>query len=194
MCLGYVEAAQTRRTSARNRKKREPADATCECERLCRHCDAIASQAAQAPDRQQAMARREALQEEYDAADAAGTDFKRIAELGLALEQLDAESEQLPLAEEDYLALADRHAALVRRIEDKCAEFRDEEHFDALLALGTKLATLRAIDLSVCAPAAAGTGTETESATGAAGSGLYVPHMSSSVRAYRTPFVCTHRE
>lgn len=111
-------------------------------------CDALLAQAALAPARLAATQRLNALQLELAAADAAGTDFELIAQLGKAVKAARLECAQLPLSEADFLSLAERHAALVERVTAQCRELREQEDFDALGTLGAKLKALRAVDVS----------------------------------------------
>jgi hypothetical protein len=108
----------------------------------------LLEEVAQAPARRDAMQRRDALQAEFDAADAADVDFELIASLGVQLQELEKESAQLPLSEEDYLTLADRHAGLVQRVTDACRELKVAKDFVAMGALAKQLTALKAADVS----------------------------------------------
>jgi DNA repair ATPase RecN len=99
------------------------------------------------------MLRRDDLQARFDAADAADEDYKLIGTLGEALEALSVESAQLPLSEEDFWTLAERHAQLVEKMISKCRELKRDKQYKALTALGTALESLRAADVSFLPPA-----------------------------------------
>jgi hypothetical protein len=111
-------------------------------------CQRFLRQVASAPLQKELMQRREVLQAQYRAAEFAAEDFVLIGHLGVKLEALQRESAQLPLSEEDYLALADRHAQLVQRVTDKCKELTKGRQFDELAALGIQLKALKAVDVS----------------------------------------------
>jgi hypothetical protein len=110
-------------------------------------CVRIQKQSSQTPLRAEMTQRLAAAQTQYDAAEAAAEDFELIASLGKALQALQQESAKLPLSEEDYLSLRDRHAALVRRVEERCKELKDAKDFTALEALGVHLEALKAVHL-----------------------------------------------
>jgi hypothetical protein len=93
------------------------------------------------------LKRRNALRAQYDALDAAGEDFKAIAAVALGL-QLQA-SETGRLTEKDYLTLADRHAALVQRVTERCKELTKAREFAAVTTLGTQLSALKAVVLPI---------------------------------------------
>jgi hypothetical protein len=103
--------------------------------------------AAQAPQRAQMMQRLEAAQAQYDAAEAAAEDFELIASLGKALQDLQGESDKIRMTQKDYLGLPDRHAALVKRIEERCKQLKKAKDFSALEALGLRLEAVKAVNL-----------------------------------------------
>ena len=76
-------------------------------------CDRVLQQVACVPQRRDLTQRIPALQTQLEAALAAD-DFGSIASVGTQLLALQQQSAQLPQSEEDYLTLADRHAALVQ--------------------------------------------------------------------------------
>jgi hypothetical protein len=115
----------------------------------------LLAQVAQAPARRDAMQRRDALQAEFDAADGPDVDFEVIAFLGAQLQELELESAQWDLTEEDYLTLADWHAALVQRLTDECRVLAKAREFTAVTALGAKLTALRDAVLPAPIPARA---------------------------------------
>jgi hypothetical protein len=53
----------------------------------------------------------------------------------------------MPLSETNYLTLTERQAALLQDIKDQCSRLADAEEYDALEALGLKLAELSACNL-----------------------------------------------
>jgi L-asparaginase II len=115
---------------------------------LIAQCDTVCKQGKAAPVRRDLMQRMRALQAQYDAAETAATDFVLIGTLGMQLQELEEESAQLPLSEEDYLTLTDRHAALVQRVTDACRALKAPGYFAELDKLATQLEALRALDVS----------------------------------------------
>jgi formyltetrahydrofolate synthetase len=111
-------------------------------------CDALVAQLANAPRTQKAIQHRDELQGAFGALKVAMADFEAIGHAGKALKAATAELAQLPLSEEDYLTLADRHAALVQKVTGTCAELADAGEFDALDNLVTKLEELKVLDVS----------------------------------------------
>jgi hypothetical protein len=111
-------------------------------------CSALVAQLADAPRTQEAIQLRDKLQNTFSALKADMSDFEAIGQAGKAHKEAVAVVTQLPLSEEDYLTLADRHAALVQKVTTTCAELVDASEFDALDALATKLEELRALDVS----------------------------------------------
>lgn len=116
---------------------------------LVSECDAIAAQLAQAPPRREVALQKERLCSFLDAA-LVGEDFDRVSTLGQQLQRLDEEASQLSLSEQDYLTLADRHAELVRKVGDRCKDHQANKRATLLIEMGTKLAALKALDLSCC--------------------------------------------
>jgi hypothetical protein len=110
-------------------------------------CVKLLAELANAPARRDLDQRKGKVQAQFDAADAAD-DFLLVAKLGMQLQQLEKESAQLPLSEEDYLTLADRHAALVQRVTDQCKELKVAKDFVALAAVAEHLGALKAVDIS----------------------------------------------
>jgi hypothetical protein len=111
-------------------------------------CDALVTQFATAPRTREAILHRNELQNTLTALRAAKSDFAAVGQVGKALKAANAELAQLPLSEEDYLTLAGRHAALVRKVTATCAQLADVSYFDALDALAIKLEELQALDVS----------------------------------------------
>jgi hypothetical protein len=96
------------------------------------------------------------LQAQFDAAEAAAEDFVLIGTLGTQLQQLEKESAQLSLSEEDYLTLADRHAALVQQVTDQCRNLKAAGHFGQLNVFAKQWIKLTALDVSDLPRASAG--------------------------------------
>jgi Skp family chaperone for outer membrane proteins len=111
-------------------------------------CDALVTQFATAPRTREAILRRNELQNTLTALRAAKSDFAAVGQVGKALKAANAELAQLPLSEEDYLTLADRHAALLQNLTTTCAELADAGEYDALDTLAAKLEELQALDVS----------------------------------------------
>jgi hypothetical protein len=89
-----------------------------------------------------------AVQAQYEAAEAAAEDFVLVGTLGTQLQALQQQSAQLPLSEEDYLMLGDRHADLVQRVTGTCRELMADSAFAELSAVATYLQKLKALDVS----------------------------------------------
>jgi hypothetical protein len=111
-------------------------------------CEALLTQFTNAPRTREAMLHRDELQNTLTALRAAKSDFAAVGQVGKALKAANAELAQLPLSEEDYLALADRHAALVQKVTAACTALADAGEYDALDALAIKLEELQALDVS----------------------------------------------
>jgi hypothetical protein len=105
-------------------------------------------QVASAPQRLDLIQRIHALQTQLDAA-LITDELASVGSLCAKLQTLQKQSARLPLSEEDYLTLADRHAALVQRVTDRCKELAEAKDFAAVTALGTKLKELRVAALPV---------------------------------------------
>jgi DNA repair ATPase RecN len=111
---------------------------------LLSECAKLLDEIAFAPARLDLMRRRDIVRAQFDAADVADRDFYLVATLGMQLRELEQQSAQLPLSEEGYLMLPDRHAALVQQVTDRCKELTKAREFAAVAALGAKLSELRA--------------------------------------------------
>jgi hypothetical protein len=129
----------------------------CESTRICYavpkaplacECDTIVTQFGHVPALREAIQQRDELQRELAAVDAAKTNFREIARVGTAHRAAVAAVLQQPLAEEDHLTLADRHAALVQKLTATYEELADAEDYDAVTVLGDKLNELQALDVS----------------------------------------------
>jgi cell fate (sporulation/competence/biofilm development) regulator YlbF (YheA/YmcA/DUF963 family) len=116
-----------------------------QCGTLMGECGTVVDQFAYVPALRDAIQQRDQLQREFAPFNAAGTNFKEIARLGKAAV---AAVLQQPLSEEDYLTLADRHAALVQKVTATCTELADAGAFCALTTLAAKLEELKALDVS----------------------------------------------
>jgi cell fate (sporulation/competence/biofilm development) regulator YlbF (YheA/YmcA/DUF963 family) len=112
---------------------------------LAGECDTILTQFAHVATFRVAIQQRDELQREYDALKSAATDLISLGRVGKALK---AAVSAIVLTEKDYVALADRHAALVQKVTATCIELADAREFDALDSLATKLEQLRALDVS----------------------------------------------
>jgi hypothetical protein len=110
--------------------------------------DALVTQFTYAPRTREAILGRNELQNTLTVLKAAKSDFAAVGQAGKALRASIAVLAQLPLSEEDYLTLADRHAALVQKVTAACAELADTGEFDALVTLAIKLEELQALDVS----------------------------------------------
>jgi hypothetical protein len=111
-------------------------------------CNALVAQFANAPRTREAMQHRDELQNTLTALRAAKSDFAAVGQAGKALKAAAAVLAQLPLSEDDYLTLADRHVALVQQVTATCSQLADVSYFDALDALAIKLEELQALDVS----------------------------------------------
>jgi hypothetical protein len=110
-------------------------------------CNTIIIEFADVPALKDAMQRRDELQREFTALNAAKTNFKEIARVGAAHKAAVATVSRLSRCEKDYAMLADRHAALVLKVTTMCVELADAGDFDALSTLATKLEELKALDV-----------------------------------------------
>jgi hypothetical protein len=110
-------------------------------------CVLLSKQVSQVPQRAEMTQRLENAQAQYDAAFTAFADFPLITSLGAALVTMQQESAQLPLSEEDYLTLADRHAALVQRVKQGCLDLMKAKQFDNLAILNGRLRALDQLEL-----------------------------------------------
>jgi hypothetical protein len=139
LCIDGISPGNDKRQSA----------ASCEA-LLCLtdQCAAVQKQAAFVPQRSDIRQRLQALQAKYDTALVAAVDFVLVGTLGTQLQALQQESAQLPLSEEDYQTLGDRHAELVRRVTDTCRELMRAGDYAVLGPLSAKLKELKALDLS----------------------------------------------
>jgi N-acyl-D-aspartate/D-glutamate deacylase len=111
-------------------------------------CDAVIAQFAYVPALRDAIRQRDELQREYIALKAAKTEFKASVRVGKALQAAKEAVAQLPLSEEDYQTLADRHTALVQKTTAACEDLLAEDDLDALDTLASKLEELQALDVS----------------------------------------------
>jgi phage host-nuclease inhibitor protein Gam len=116
------------------------------CGALAGECDAVIAQFAHVPTFRKAIQHRDELQREYDALKTAATDLMALGRVGRALKAAGA---AIMLTEEDYLTLADRHAALVEKVTTTCAELADTGKSQVLSTLASKLEKLKALDVSV---------------------------------------------
>jgi hypothetical protein len=116
------------------------------CGVLAGECDAVITQFAHVPTFRKAIQHRDKLQREYDALKTAATDLMALGRVGRALRAAGA---AIVLTEEDYLTLADRHAALVTKVTTMCAQLADATESQALNTLASKLEELKALDVSV---------------------------------------------
>jgi formyltetrahydrofolate synthetase len=119
-----------------------------DCAQLEDECNALVAQLAITAVTREAIRRRDELQDALDVLKAAMVDFEAIGQAGKSLKAANAELAQLPLSEEGYLTLADRHVTLVRKVTTTCSELADAGEFVALDTLATKLEELKALDLS----------------------------------------------
>jgi hypothetical protein len=124
---------------------------------LLAQCKVVCKQVKAAPAYKDLMQRRRPLQAQFDAAVAAAEDFVLVGTLGMQLQELEKESAQLSLSEEDYLTLADRHTALVQRVTEQCRAQKAASQFTELEKLATQLVALTALDVSELPGACVGT-------------------------------------
>jgi DnaJ-domain-containing protein 1 len=110
-------------------------------------CSAVATQFAHVPVLLDAIQTRDELQRELTSLRDDGDNFYEIVRVGTALKAAKAAVAQQPLSETNYLTLTERQAALLQDIKDQCSRLADAEEYDALEALGLKLAELSACNL-----------------------------------------------
>lgn len=77
-----------------------------------------------------------------------GTDYCAIAANGVTLAAIEQEAAKLVLSQADCATLVQRHGQAVAEAVELCKELRAAKQFPALIALGTKLEELKAMDLS----------------------------------------------
>lgn len=116
-------------------------------------CLSIRKQVELIPQVKDVMQQLQTMQAQLEAAETAMIDYKLIASLGKALKAIQLQAQQLPLSEEDYRTLADRHATLVQEIDAKCRELTKAKCYDELDVLASELAELQALDLGGQEPA-----------------------------------------
>jgi hypothetical protein len=115
---------------------------------LADQCTALVKQAAFVPQRSDIRQRLLSLKAQIKAELAAALDFELVGTLGMQRKSLEQQSAQLPLSEEDYLTLGNRHADLVRRVTETCRELMKARDYAMLGPLSAKLKELKALDLS----------------------------------------------
>jgi formyltetrahydrofolate synthetase len=188
-----LPSSRDNHTDTNNAKPAAPPRTHCcvpDCGLVEGECDVLVAQLANVTRTQKAIQHRDELHDALRALKVAMADFEAIGQAGKALKAANAELAQLPLSEEDYLKLADRHAALVQKVSTTCAELSDAGEFDALEALAAKLEELKALDVSalpqswandpVLAPAPPTTSAE-EGEDDGANDPVYVPHHTDQI-------------
>jgi hypothetical protein len=115
---------------------------------LVSDCDTVIAQFAHVPALRDAIQRRDQLQAEFAALKASKSDFAASVKVGRELKASQEAILQLPLPEENYLTMADRHAALVQKMTALCERLLENEDLDALETLASKLGELKALDVS----------------------------------------------
>jgi hypothetical protein len=116
--------------------------------RLAAKCNALFTQFANSTHTREAIQHRDELQNTVTALRAARSDFIAVGQAGKALKAARAVIAQLPLSEEDYLTLADRHAELVQKVTTTCAELADAGEIDTVDSMAATLKELQALDVS----------------------------------------------
>jgi hypothetical protein len=116
-------------------------------ETLTGECNSVIAQFVHVPALRDAIQQRDELQSELDTLKVSRT-YRASARVGKALQAAKLAVTQQPLSEEDYLALADRHASLVQAVTAECDNCLDNDEFDALDTLAAKLEELQALDVS----------------------------------------------
>jgi hypothetical protein len=111
--------------------------------RILAGCERVLQYIRDAPQRGDLLNKMLLLHEQLQAA-FAFEDFESVACHCTQLQALQQQSAQLPLSEEDYLTLGDRHADLVQRVTEKCKQLAAAKDFTSVTALGAKLSELRA--------------------------------------------------
>jgi hypothetical protein len=114
-------------------------------------CDLHITQCAAVARLKISIKQRDALQRQFDALKAA-KNFVAMGMKGKELKAAVADVAQLPLSEEDYLALPARHAELLQKVPKACTELADAGAFDKLNDLALKLVLLKALDVPTAVP------------------------------------------
>jgi hypothetical protein len=114
-------------------------------------CDLHITQCASAARLKISIKQRDALQRQFDVLKAA-KNFVAMGMKGKELKAAVADVAQLPLSEEDYLALPARHAELLQKVPKACTDLADAGVFDKLNDLALKLVLLKALDVPTAVP------------------------------------------
>jgi hypothetical protein len=122
---------------------------------LVGECDAVIAQFAHVPALRDAIQQRDELQAQLEAA-GESEDYTRAIVLGEKFDALQEAIKMLPLADEDYLTLPDRHAALVQKVSLECKALLKAKNRAALAPLAAKLEQLKALLATETPPAAGG--------------------------------------
>jgi hypothetical protein len=114
-------------------------------------CDLHITQCAAVARLKISIKQRDALQRQFDALKVA-KNFVAMGMKGKELKAAMADVAQLPLSEEDFLALPARHAELLQKVPKACTDLADAGVFDKLNDLALKLVLLKALDVPTAVP------------------------------------------
>jgi hypothetical protein len=111
-------------------------------------CDAVIVQFAHMPAVRDAIQQREELQAQLEAAEERDA-YQLVIMLGDKLDALQETIKMLPLSEDDYRSLEDRHAALLLKVSCECKALSKARNRTALEPLAVKLDQLKALGFHV---------------------------------------------
>jgi MarR-like DNA-binding transcriptional regulator SgrR of sgrS sRNA len=114
---------------------------------------AFAQQLAKAQAASSVVERRAAVDEKLAALEAAADpDYAVVGHLLMEQQMLEQEAAQPPLSENEYLALAAQHTALLQGMQDMCSDLAKAKQYGPLRELATQLTALKAVDTSMLTP------------------------------------------
>jgi hypothetical protein len=151
-----VQQAGTPKPRSENESKRRPSAPAVAVmppppDGLIRECDVLLAQFTQVPLLRNALKQRDELQRQFDDAERAGVNFELVGKLGLQLNAVKMTITHIGwrLSESDYRTLFKRCTALVQRVTARCRALTAAKAYLEVMTLGSKLAALNALDLSI---------------------------------------------
>jgi hypothetical protein len=121
----------------------------CEAVRPATECSTLLQLVSSAPTVRQVLQRKHRVQAQIGGLEAAEeVDYCAVGDLLLQLESLDLQAARLPMTEEDYLTLKNRHAALVKTVTTVCRQLIKARQYAALRDMAAQLGALKAVDVT----------------------------------------------
>jgi uncharacterized sporulation protein YeaH/YhbH (DUF444 family) len=115
-------------------------------EEVLSECDVLIPQAACARSVRQTLQTRNELQDRlYGLKVSHPLNFESIGRTRKALQTIESEVARLPLSEEDFLTLLNRHDALMQKARAVCKQLVERRHYATLAELAGKLVNLTAL-------------------------------------------------